>query len=192
MDLLREWRRRAVGGTAAALLVPVGIVAAAAGLGLTGGFGGLGSLGQAFSGPAAPALEPRRAAAASADGDDPGDLLADAAAAPGARVAAGRTAAAPRTSVRRPGTRRGDRRRPRRPSPGATRPRPTPPPQSQPTPAPAPAPTEPPSTIRQVGDQVKEVTSQVPVAGEPAGQVVDMIVDTAEQLPLPEIPGLVP
>jgi hypothetical protein len=33
---------------------------------------------------------------------------------------------------------------------------------------------------------VKSVTNQVPVAGPPAAQVVDTIVETAESLPIPD------
>lgn len=185
MNLLRDMQRRVAGGTAAALLVPVVIVAAAVALG-AGGFGGLSSLGQAFNGPEIPGVEPASARPDDAgDGDVPGELLAD----------VEPTATAGPAAARRPGGTGGqpDPARRRANDPGSGN-RPGAPPtsrpaQPQPTPAgqpqPAPAPTEPPSTIRQVGDQVKEVTDPVPVAGEPAGQVVDTIVDTVEQLPLP-------
>jgi hypothetical protein len=52
------------------------------------------------------------------------------------------------------------------------------------SPGPAGTPTRP-STIRRVGDQIKQVTNQIPIAGEQVGQVVDVIVETAESLPVP-------
>ena len=52
-----------------------------------------------------------------------------------------------------------------------------------PAPAPTAAPTATPGTVRQVGDAVKQVTDPLPLAGAPAGQVVDLLVDTIEQLP---------
>jgi hypothetical protein len=181
MDLLRDIQRRVAGGTAAALLVPVAIVIVGVALG-TGGFGGLNALGQAFNGPDIPGVEPASARADDADEDDvPGELLAGVDPAATARPAAARRTDSTR---RRAQARR--RRADRRNRPGAgpttgTGAQPQPPGQPQPTPAP----TEPPSTVRQVGNQVKEITDPVPVAGEPAGQVVDVIVDTADQLPLP-------
>jgi hypothetical protein len=185
MDLLREWRRRLLGGAAAAVTVPIAIVGAALAVGV-GGFGGLGALGQALTGPQVPTVEPL-AAGGRPTAEDAGRLLT-LAAADAAGVAAERAEARPaparRRSTRRPGS--GGRPqatptpRPTRPT-GGNQPSATP----QPQPGPQPTPTEPPSTIRQTGDTVKEVTDQVPVAGEPAGQVIDLIVDTAEQLPLP-------
>jgi hypothetical protein len=41
--------------------------------------------------------------------------------------------------------------------------------------------------VRQVGNQGHQVTDPIPVVGPPAGQVVDLIVDTADQLPLPKL-----
>lgn len=189
MKLLRDWRRRIAGGTAVAVLVPVGIVASTLALGLGSGFSGLGVLGQALTGPQIPDVEPASARAAP-PGRTQLDLLAamSAAAARAASPAASRAAGRPAAGRRRAGNGGGgggggsDRRAGRRPPPGGTRPpdggggsggQPTPPP------------TEPPGTVRQVGERVKSVTNQVPVAGEPAGQVVDIIVETAEQLPLP-------
>ena len=192
MNLLRDMQRRVAGGTAAAVLVPVAIVVAAVALG-TGGFGGLTSLGQAFNGPEIPGVEPASARADDAgDEDVPGELLADVDPAATATPAAARRSGTPgrRTPARRRGRKpgRNGNRPGASPTPRPTQPQPTPTSQPQPTPAP----TEPPSTIRQVGDQVKQVTDPIPVAGEPAGQVVDTIVDTAEQLPLPKIPGVLP
>lgn len=184
MDLLREWRRRIAGGTAAALIIPAAIVIASLGIGLGGGIGGLGALGQALTGPEVPGVEPASSRTSAAD-DEPGELLAAAAAAAARNIASrSRTTDEGARGPATPGarTRRPDRpQRPRAPRPpGAGRP-----PSAPPAPQPTPAPTEPPSTVRQVGDTVKEVTDDVPIAGEPAGQVVDIIVETAETLPLP-------
>lgn len=187
MDLLRDWRRRILGGTAAIVLIPIVVVVGAIGV-LGTGFGGLNSLGQALTGPEIPGVEPARAAGEGDTDDDAGDLLADAAVpTPGAT-------AAPRTAIRRRAARRRGSQRPAAtPTPDATDP-----PSGgsggsgggEPTPTPQPTPTPEPSTVRQVGEEVKKVTNQVPIAGEPAGQVVDTIVETAEQLPLPKLPEL--
>lgn len=177
-----------IGGTAVALLVPLAIVAAAVGIGLGGGFGGLGSLGQAFNGPEVPGVEPASARAGGDDGNGPGELIADAGPAATATPAAARTgtsATRRRTAARRRRARRGngDGNRPAAtPTPDSQQPSPSSTPQPQPQPTPT---QEPPSTVRQVGEQVKQVTNQVPIAGEPAGEVIDTIVETAEQLPLP-------
>ena len=184
MDLLRDWRRRILGGTAAIVLIPIVVVVGAIGV-LGTGFGGLTSLGQALTGPEIPGVEPARAAGeGDTDDDDAGELLADAA------VPTPDATAAPRTAIRRRATRRRGSQRPAAtPTPDAT---------DSPSggsggsggggPTPTPQPTPEPSTVRQVGEEVKKVTNQVPIAGEPAGQVVDAIVETAEQLPLPKLP----
>jgi hypothetical protein len=150
-----------------------------------GGFGGLGALGQALTGPDVPTVEPA-AAGGRPTAEDAGNLLA-LAAADQAEVRRQEGPAATRrrrSAARRPAS---GNRPTATPTPGST-PAPSggsnPAPSATPNPTPAPTPT-PVSTVRNLGNQVKEVTDQVPVAGEPAGQVVDLIVDTAEQLPLP-------
>jgi hypothetical protein len=186
MELVRVWRARLLGGAAAAVVVPVTVVVATLAVGLTGGLAGLGALGQALTGPAFPDAEtafasPRVASA------DPGPLLDRALRGSDTTPALRRTRrAAPPVRRRATAPRQQTPSTPQRPaSPGAggsppSSPAPTPTP--RPTPAPTPAP---PSTVRQVGDTVKSVTNQVPVAGPPAAQVVDTIVETAESLPLP-------
>jgi hypothetical protein len=191
MELVRVWRARLLGGAAAAVVVPVTVVVATLAVGLTGGLAGLGALGQALTGPAFPDAETAFASPRVA-GPDPGPLLDRALRDTATTPAIRRTRRATRP-VRRRGTtpRQQTPSTPQRPaSPGAggsppSSPAPTPTP--RPTPAPAP-----PSTVRQVGDTVKSVTNQVPVAGPPAAQVVDTIVETAESLPLPIPNDLLP
>jgi hypothetical protein len=188
MELVRVWRARLLGGAAAAVVVPVTVVVATLAVGLTGGLAGLGALGQALTGPAFPDAETAFASPRVA-GPDPGPLLDRALRGTATTPAIRRTRRATRP-VRRRGTtpRQQTPSTPQRPtSPGAggrppSSPAPTPTPTPRPTPPPTPAP---PSTVRQVGDTVKSVTNQVPVAGPPAAQVVDTIVETAESLPLP-------
>jgi hypothetical protein len=187
MDLLRHWRRRAFGAAASAVIAPLAVLLAALVVGVGGGgLGSLGALGQAFAGPELPAggAVP---AAGGRNASDAGRLLArvqrDEARDPS--PGAGRRAAG---GTRGRGTprRRVSTNAPRRPG-GSARPQATPAPTAapQPTPAPTPTPTPSPSTVRQVGNQVHEVTDPIPVVGPPAGEVVDLIVDTAEQLPVP-------
>jgi hypothetical protein len=52
--MVREWRRRLLGGLGVSLIVPGLVVASLVVLALAGGFGGLTALGQALSGPVAP------------------------------------------------------------------------------------------------------------------------------------------
>ena len=181
MDLLRETRRRVAGGTAVAVIVPVGIVLGSLGLGLSGG---VGALSQALTGPEIPGVEP---AAARSDGgrDEAGELLAAASSFPQRRAL--RVTGAGGSETQEPRRRRrAGRDRDRRPGAGPAPAAPQPPVTT--APPPQPDPTPPPSTVRQLGERVKEVTDRIPVAGEPAGQVVDIIVETAETLPLPEQP----
>jgi hypothetical protein len=188
MDLLRHWRRRVFGAAASAVIAPVAVVLAALAVGVGGGgLGSLGALGQAFAGPDLPDAGPLPTRGGR-DADEAGRLLA--------RVQRSETRATPRSGTRRQGsgqtrrtssgggTRTGTTNPPQRPG-GSARPRPTPQPTAAPQPTPAPSPTPPPSTARQVGNQVHEVTDPVPVVGPPAGEVVDLIVDTAEKLPVP-------
>lgn len=191
MDLLRQWRTRLLGGAAAAVTVPVAIVGAALAIGVAGGeIGGLRALGQALTGPSIPVAD-ALALRAGQDVAGTGDLLSSAveSAGPSTTSAGPAPVATPAPARRRPaagggsgsgggGSGGGDG------SFGVPAPSATAPPAST-QPNPAPAPTEPPSTVRQVGDTVKSVTDQVPIAGEPAGEVVDLLVETAEQLPLP-------
>jgi len=190
MDLLRHWRVRLLGGAAAAVTVPVAIVAAVLAVGAAGGgLGAFSALGQALTGPGIPEVEPATGRGSTV-ADDAGEIL------PGDIIAVTR---APERSAAgggddgggaTPGGSGGDRdsggsggtpgRRP-----VATRPPASAPPSSPPAPQPTPAPTEPPSTVRQVGDAAKGVTDRVPIAGEPAGEVIDLIVETADGLPLP-------
>jgi hypothetical protein len=67
----------------------------------------------------------------------------------------------------------------RTPAPTAEAPAPA----STPAPAVTPAPARTASPVRQLGDGVKTVTDQVPMAGPPVGQVVDLLVDTIDGLP---------
>jgi len=48
------------------------------------------------------------------------------------------------------------------------------------------APSAPPSAVRQLGDDAEGVANQVPVAGEPASDVVGLLVDTVDGVPLPQ------
>jgi hypothetical protein len=185
MDLLRHWRRRLLGGAAAAVIAPLAVLIAALAVGVGGGgIGSLGALGQAFAGPELPDAGPVAAAGGRDAAAEAGRLLARAQppnrAAPAATQApatapdARRRATTPRRtgSTNPPGPGKGTPQRPSSPAPAAT---------PQPTPQPTPSP----STVRQVGNTIHQVTDPVPVVGPPAGEVVDLIVDTAEQLPLP-------
>lgn len=183
MDLLKQWRRRAFGAAGAVVIAPVAIGLAAVVVGFGGGgIGGLRTLAQAFRGPEAPSIAPGAGGGAAAA--ESGKLLAQvesrerraasrrATAAPGRRSPRTRTPA----GVKRPATRPG----------GGTGPRPGGPAQTpKPSPTPAPTAQPAPSTVRQVGEQVHEVTDPIPVVGPPAGEVLDLIVDTVDQLPLP-------
>jgi hypothetical protein len=189
MDLERSWRRKIAQATGAGIAAPAAIVAAALAVGVGGGgLRSIGSLSQALTGPQVPGAERDRPSGSTAP---PADLLARANRTPrGARATAtpatsgsGAAATTRRTATRRtrtPSTRTPATRRPAtgtKPAPTATAP-----PAPQTTPAPAPTPTPTPSALRQVGDQVKQVTDQVPVVGPPAGQAIDTIVDTADQI----------
>jgi hypothetical protein len=194
MDLLKDWRRRIFGAAAGAVVTPVAILLAALAVGVGGGgLRGIGSVSQAFQGPEAPAIAPAEGSRNRAAAEESGRLLT--------RVQRQAERAQRRAAARAKG--RGDN--PRRPSagaPGGTGGRPptsgrpgttgapspggSPAPQPQPQP-PAPQPTPTPGTIREVGEQVKQVTDPVPVVGPPAGEVVDLIVDTAESLPVPPL-----
>lgn len=199
MDLLRHWRRRTFGAAAGALIVPVAIVAAALAVGVGGGgLGSLRSIGQAVDGPQlteSDATAPGRATAGRA-----GRLLQRAArrARPGAGPSAQPVGQATTTAGGGGGggvvpTATGDQTdttttiddpggNGNGPGPAKT-PRPvvtvTGPAQTS---VPPPVATSSPSVIRQVGDGVKGITNQVPVAGQPTGQVVDLLVQTVEGL----------
>ena len=187
MDLLRHWRRRVFGAAASAVIVPVAVLLAALAVGVGGGgIGSLGALGQAFAGPELPEGGPPQGGVGGRDtADEAGRLLARVqraetrASTPAQRRAAERRRRTNGAGPQRTGTTNPPDR------PGAADPEPTPAPSAAPQPAPAPTPTPTPSTVRQVGDQVHEVTDPIPVVGPPAGEVVDLIVDTAEELPLP-------
>lgn len=186
MDLLRVWYRRLAGGAALALVIPVAVVGAGLAVGIAGGgFGGVAALGQALTGPALPGITP--APVAGPRGADPQRLL-DRALPPAAAGSAAGAPGAP-TTPRRDGSGSpgggGGGGGTGEPEPGGgTAPGGSPPAVPAPGPGPTPAPT-PPSTVRQVGETVKGVTNQVPVAGPVAGQVVDTVVGVADQLPLP-------
>jgi len=188
MDLLRHWRRRVFGAAASAVIVPVAVLLAALAVGVGGGgLGNLGALGQAFAGPELPGPGPLPGGGGRDTADEAGRLLARVqrdeaeASTPAERRAAARR----RTSSGGP-RRTGTTNPPRDPGGSATpTPTPGPAPSAAPQPTPAPSPTPTPSTVRQVGDQVHEVTDPIPVVGPPTGEVVDLIVDAAEQLPLP-------
>ncbi|HVL97170.1 MAG TPA: hypothetical protein VM266_15050 [Solirubrobacteraceae bacterium] len=183
MDLLSDWRRRTFGAAAGAVVAPVAIVLAAVAVGIGGGgLRGIGAVGQAVHGPVDPRVAPAPGARNRDAAEEAGRLLTRMQARERvARPAARRPASAPTPAVRRPGSDRGGR--PARPRPQAPAASPPPP---APTPQPTPTPT--PGLVRQVGDEVKKVTDPVPVAGPPAGQVVDLIVETAESLPVPAKP----
>jgi hypothetical protein len=196
MDLLRHWRRRTFGAAAGALIVPIAIVAAALAVGVGGGgLGGLRSIGQAFNGPKLPDVAPSAARGAAADA---GRLLSRVARNPrrgrgtsaGASPSLGGTqvAAAPTTSTGQgPAATQTPSTQTQTQTESTTRP----PVSSNPPPAATAAPTQPPvtpaatptpSVLRQVGDNLKKVTDQVPVAGAPVGGVVDLLVDTVDGL----------
>jgi hypothetical protein len=185
MDLLRDWRRRTFGAAAGAVIAPVAIVLAALAVGVGGGgLTGLRSIGQAVSGPGVNPVAP--SAASDRDtADEAGRLLTrvrperrrarrsgrGGAPTAGAPVSAGTPEPRRQGTVGRP---RPQAQRPTAAPPAATPVRP---------PAQPPAATPSPSPVRQVGERVKTVTDQVPVAGEPAGEVVDLLVDTVDSLP---------
>lgn len=180
MEILRVWRNHVVGGAAAAALVPGVILVAALGVGVTGGgLASVGSVRQALTGPDVPDVEPRSVAPGGRL-RDPGRLLGRSLP---ARERGGRSAAeavgggSGSSTASRPGPAPSPRALTPRSSPPAST---TPPPTSSP-PA-SPTPTATPSPIRQVGDGVTQVTDQVPVAGEPTGEVVDALVDTVDHL----------
>lgn len=193
MQLERWWRRKIVQATGAGVVAPVAIVAATLAVGIGGGgIRGLGALGQTLTGPEVPTT----AGIIQAAGPGTDNLLARVNRSGRPSPAAERPAGTSSPPVRRRSNTRARRRPARSPSRGParrptspTRPAPQPEPSQQPTPAPPP-PTPTPSLIRQVGDDVKEVTDPVPVVGPPAGQVIDTIVDTADEVipPAPKLP----
>lgn len=188
MDLLLQWRRRLYGAAAGAVIAPVAIFVAVLVVGFGGGgLDGLGALRQAISGPELPraqtlARSPRR--------DDPGRLLArvrrqaDAAAGAGATAGGGAGTAGAGTGGA-PGGGPGGATPVATVAPGGGTvpggggPDPTPPTEPEP-PAPTPGPDGP---IRGVADQVTQITDQVPIAGQPVGDVVDGLVDVLEPRP---------
>jgi hypothetical protein len=173
---------------AAAVVAPAAILGAALTVGLFGGgIGGVASLRQAFAGPTQPVIEPERDAGGRSARDS-GRLLARAIRTRRADpVAAALVARQLELRQRQATERRREARRRAREERRRRRARPTP----TPTATPAPDQTaEPPSAIRQVGDQAKEVTDEVPVAGEPAGDTIDLVVETVEESPLPDLPEL--
>lgn len=182
MEILRVWRNQAVGGAAAAALVPGVILVAALGVGITGGgLASLGSVRQALTGPDVPKVEPRSVAPGGRL-RDPGRLLARSLPARergGGSAAGAVTGGSGSSAAGSPGQAPSPPApTPESPSPGSR----TSPPTSRPPAAPTPAPTATPSPIRQVGDRVTQVTDEVPVAGEPTGDVVDVLVDTVDHL----------
>src|SRR3954451_12493748 len=194
MDLLRHWRRRTFGAAAGALIAPVAIVAAALAVGIGGGgLGGLGSIGQALNGPKLPDVAHDRSRGPAKGA---GRVLARlrrqnqlrARAGGPATLSGAQVAAAPSPGAGAPPTSRQNS-QPTRSHTQTTTGRPVasnPPATSTPAPqAPAPAPTPTPSLVRQVGDSVKQVSDQVPVAGPPVGDVVDLLVDTVDGLGKP-------
>jgi len=186
MDLLQDWRRRTFGAAVGAVIAPAAIIAAALAVGIGGGgLGSIRSIGQALSGPQLPAIAPGRD---DRTADEAGRLLARVRPARERRRRAmaterRRTAAAGtpvQTVTRRPAPGAGPLTTPiRTPAPTAQAPAPA----GTPAPAATPAPARTPSPVRQLGDGVKTVTNQVPVAGPPVGQVVDLLVDTIDGLP---------
>jgi hypothetical protein len=185
MDLLRDWRRRTYGAAVGAVVAPAAIIAAALAVGIGGGgIGGIRSIGQALSGPQLPQIAP----AGRGDrvpADEAGRLLARVGPSATRRrsplIRRGTTSPASGGggATQRPSSDSGPSAGVRPPQPVTQAPAPT---ATAPPPA-TPAPTRTPSPVRQVGDGVKSVTNQVPVAGQPAGQVVDLLVDTIDGLP---------
>ena len=188
MDLLLQWRRRLYGAAAGAVIAPLAILVAVLVVGFGGGgLDGLGALRQAISGPELPRTQalaqPRRR-------DEPGRLLArvrrQADAAAGAGATGGADPGAPGTGPTAPGGGPGGAvpvatvAPGGRTVPGGGGPDPTPPPQQPEPPAPTPAPSGP---IRDVADQVTQITDQVPIAGQPVGEVVEGLVDVLEPRP---------
>jgi hypothetical protein len=167
-----------------ALVAPVAIIAAALAVGIGGGgLTGIRSIGQALSGPQLPQIAPA-ASDERGPADEAGRLLARVGPT-AARQRAERAAAAPDTT---PGGGGGTRLPASTPGPTAgTRPpqpaSPAPAPAATAAPSATPAPAQTPSPVRQVGNGVKSITNQVPVARQPVGQVVDLLVDTIDGLP---------
>ena len=186
MDLLRDWRRRTFGAAMGAVVAPTAIIAAAIAVGIGGGgLGGIRSIGQALSGPQLPQIAPA-APSDSGTADEAGRLLARV----GPSRERRRAAAAALRRATLPGTGRdvgsSARCRPPAPARGVAPARPDgpcPAPAATAAPTATPAPARTPSPVRQLGDSVKSVTNQVPVAGQPAGQVVDLLVDTIDRPP---------
>ena len=152
-----------------------------------GGLGSLPALRQVLSGPQISPVEATAIAASRNTTTDAGNVLADTIDLPDAagvrRPAGGGDSGRPsRPGGNRPST-NGNQRPGSRPNP-ATPARPVPPgnpnPPSQPTPGPTPTPA--PGPVRQVGDTDKKVTKDVPVVGPTSGEVIDLVVDTAEDL----------
>ncbi|MEA2170552.1 MAG: hypothetical protein QOF76_3852 [Solirubrobacteraceae bacterium] len=195
MDLLRHWRRRTFGAAAGALIVPVAIVAAALAVGLGGGgLGGLASIGQALNGPKLPSGAPSTARAHAGEAGRILRRVRGGGRTIGANAPAA-TSAAPATGAAPGGGSNGTPGGVPTPNPTATTgPVKTPTPGRTPVPIRTPIPTQAtapppvvastptPSVIRQVGDSVKGITNQVPVVNQPAGQVVDLLVQTVEGL----------
>ena len=181
MDLERSWRRKIFQATGAGIVAPSAVVAAAIAVGVGGGgIRGLGSLGQTLRGPAIPVAEASEPAPTPAASER---LLERAIRRESATTRAVRTAARKRRREQQARARRRARKRTST-APQATAGVPAPTAAVTPTQGGATATPPPPqpSAIRQLGDQVKEVTDQVPIAGETAGQVVDVIVDTADEV----------
>lgn len=186
MDLERSWRRKIFQAAGAGIVAPVAIVGAAVAVGIGGGgLRGLGSLGQTLTGPDVPTAERVDTAAPASS-----DLLARAHRPTASRSSSRGSSPASSGAGTTPGSARtpsGNNRTPaRRPAtttrPGGTGSSPGPQTTPAPQPAPPPQPTPTPSTLRQVGDQIKEVTDPIPVAGGPAGEVIDTIVTTADDI----------
>lgn len=192
VELLRVWRAHLLSGATAAVAVPAIILGAAVAVGLAGGgLHGIGSLGQALTGPALPDVRP--VALSGGGSEDSAQLLARSLPAagtgggPGAGSGSGGSGAAGPGDTAGPGgtagpgdaTGPGDTAGPGGRPPQAP---PTSPPTPAPTAGPSPTPTPTPRPVRQIGDQVTSVTDQVPLAGEPVGRVVDVLVDTVDGL----------
>jgi hypothetical protein len=191
MDLGRAWAAGALRASAATLLAPLAIVVALAVVALGGGLGGLGSLRQLVAGPPVPSAGGSPSfAAPSARGHRGGSHslpVIPAGSAPAAAAPAPRTRhrGGPQAHVEPPAS--------RVPSSGGSpggggggggnagggsSPAP-PPPGEKPQPSPA----------RQLGDQAKQVTGQLPApAGPAAGQIIDTVVNTADQVLPPPPP----
>ena len=175
----------------AALLVSVAVTASVGG-GLTG-------LGQVFVGPTVP-----EAAQAAQGAERPAGSTQAAAAVTGGFPAIPAVRVVPRlvaeetTGNRRRSTRRGQTRRPsgqQQPSrhvpSTVTQPTGTQPPASQPPPS-QPPPARPEGPIRQIGKVVRDTVASIPVAGPPAADVVQTVIDLVEPPPAPKPPVAVP